>query len=83
MGELWFKEICSKCKSANWIYGGDTLNTDISAIDAEGCHCWSCAHIWLFDEGLCREIYGEPDKSIEDMLEEYLFTIEDGKEIPG
>lgn len=43
----WYKFICQKCQSTNWIDGGDT--SDITGYDPQGCICYQCGNIIPFD----------------------------------
>jgi len=51
MSESWYKELCPKCETVNWISNGD--ESDETGIDIQGYKCRECGHIhFLGDQQL-------------------------------
>lgn len=58
--DTWLKIRC-ECGKANWICAGDMSDQTVS--DVEGCRCWNCDKVSIFDadelyddEGECRYV---------------------------
>ena len=48
MADSWYKEICSKCDTVNWVCNGD--ETDLTVVDIDAFKCRQCGHQYNFRE---------------------------------